>query len=95
VTKDPEDKGKFKVTSLRNIAITAPYMHDGRFQTLEEVVEHYNTELKASPSLDPALEQTLETGLLLTEQDKTDLVAFLKTLTDKDLTTNSEYSSPF
>jgi cytochrome c peroxidase len=95
VTKDPEDKGKFKVTSLRNIAITAPYMHDGRFQTLEEVVEHYNTELKASPSLDPALEQTRETGLLLTEQDKTDLVAFLKTLTDKDLTTNPEYSSPF
>ncbi len=83
------------MTSLRNIALSAPYMHDGRFQTLEEVVEHYNTEIKASPSLDPALEQTRATGLFLTEQDKTDLVAFLKTLTDKDLTTNPEYSSPF
>jgi cytochrome c peroxidase len=70
-------------------------MHDGRFNTLEEVVEHYNSQLQASSTLDPALEQTRETGLFLTEQDKKDLVAFLKTLTDKDLTTNSEYSTPF
>lgn len=95
VTEDPTDKGKFKVTSLRNIAITPPYMHDGRFKTLEEVVEHYNSELKASSTLDPALEQTRATGLFLDEQDKKDLVAFLKTLTDKDLMTNPEYSSPF
>ena len=94
-TEDPADNGKFKVTSLRNIALTAPYMHDGRFSTLEEVVEHYNSQLQASSTLDPALEQTRETGLFLTEQDKKDLVAFLKTLTDKDLTTNSEYSTPF
>ena len=94
-TEDPADNGKFKVTSLRNIALTAPYMHDGRFNTLEEVVEHYNSQLQASSTLDPALEQTRETGLFLTEQDKKDLVAFLKTLTDKDLTTNSEYSTPF
>ena len=94
-TKNASDKAKFKVTSLRNIALTAPYMHDGRFQSLEEVVEHYNSEIKASATLDRALEQTREKGLFLTEQDKTDLVAFLKTLTDKDLTTNPEYSSPF
>ena len=94
-TKNAADKGKFKVTSLRNIAITAPYMHDGRFNTLEEVVEHYNSQIKASATLDPALEQTREKGLFLDAQDKADLVAFLNTLTDKDLTTNSEYSSPF
>ena len=94
-TKNIADNGKFKVTSLRNIAITAPYMHDGRFNTLEEVVEHYNSQIIASATLDPALEQTREKGLFLDAQDKADLVAFLKTLTDKDLTTNSEYSSPF
>ena len=70
-------------------------MHDGRFTTLEQVVEHYNSEIKASSTLDPALEQTRDKGLFLTEQDKKDLVAFLKTLTDKDLMTNPEYSSPF
>ena len=95
VTNDPSDKGKMKVTSLRNIAITPPYMHDGRFKTLEEVIEHYNSGLKASSTLDPALEQTRATGLFLSEQDKKDLVAFLKTLTDKDLMTNPAYSSPF
>jgi len=94
-TEDPSDNGKFKVTSLRNIALTAPYMHDGRFTTLEQVVDHYNEQIKSSATLDPALEQTREKGLFLSAQDKTDLVAFLKTLTDKDLTTNSEYSSPF
>lgn len=95
VTQDPADNGKFKVTSLRNIALTAPYMHDGRFNTLEEVVEHYNSEIIASSTLDPALEQTREKGLFLTVQDKKDLVAFMKTLTDKELTTNPKYSSPF
>lgn len=95
VTKKVEDKGKMKVTSLRNIAITAPYMHDGRFKTLEEVVDHYNSGLQASSTLDPALEQTRGTGLRLTDQDKKDLVNFLKTLTDTELTTNPEYSSPF
>ncbi len=95
VTKKVRDKGKFKVTSLRNIAITPPYMHDGRFATLEEVVEHYNNGLKTSSTLDPALEQTRGTGLRLSDQDKTDLVNFLKTLTDEDLTTNPAYMSPF
>lgn len=95
VTKKPEDKGKMKVPSLRNVAITAPYMHDGRFNTLEEVVDHYNSGLKASSTLDLALEQTRGTGLRLSEQDKTDLVNFLKTLTDTKLTTNPDYSSPF
>ena len=70
-------------------------MHDGRFSTLEEVVEHYNSGLKASSSLDRALESTRGTGLRLTEQDKTDLVNFLKTLTDNNLISNPDYASPF
>lgn len=95
VTNDPADRAKFKVTSLRNIELTFPYMHDGRFSTLEEVVDHYNSGLEFSSTIDPALENTRPTGLLLTAQDKTDLVAFLKTLTDYDLLTDTRYSSPF
>lgn len=95
VTGDPMDKAKFKVTSLRNIALTAPYMHDGRFKTLDEVIAHYNNGLNSSPTLDMALEQTRATGLMLTPQDQADLKAFLLTLTDDDLLTNPEYSSPF
>ncbi len=95
VTKNARDKGKFKVTSLRNIALTAPYMHNGAFATLEEVVEHYNSGLVASSTLNPALEQTRAMGLFLDTQEKADLVAFLKTLTDQTLITNPEYSDPF
>lgn len=95
VTNNAQDKGKFKVTSLRNIALTAPYMHDGRFNTLEEVVEHYNNNLKTSATIDPALEMTRATGLMLDAQEKADLIAFLKTLTDQELLTNPEFSNPF
>lgn len=95
VTQNPEDRGKFKVTSLRNIELTPPYMHDGRFNTLEEVVQHYNEGIQISTSLDPALAATAETGLMLEEQDVADLVAFLKTLTDPGLAENAEYKSPF
>lgn len=95
VTNNAGDKAKFKVTSLRNIALTPPYMHDGRFATLEEVIDHYNQGLKQSATLDPALQQTTAKGLMLDAQEKADLVAFLKTLTDVSLTTNPAYSSPF
>jgi cytochrome c peroxidase len=95
VTTMSGDKAKFKVTSLRNIELTAPYMHDGRFSTLEQVVDHYNAGIKASATLDPALEQTRAKGLFLNAQDKIDLVNFLKTLTDNTLITNKEYSDPF
>jgi len=95
VTMDPLDKAKFKVPTLRNIELTTPYMHDGRFNTLEEVVDHYNGELVNSTTIDPALENTRATGLFLTAQDKTDLVAFLKTLTDTDMTNDTRYASPF
>jgi len=95
VTSNTMDRAKFKVTSLRNIALTPPYMHDGRFETLEEVIDHYNSGIKLSPSVNPAIADTEENGLFLTEQDKQDLVAFLKTLTDEVLMTNSDYSDPF
>ncbi len=96
VTNDAADLGKFKVTSLRNIELTAPYMHDGRFATLEEVVDHYNSGIQPSSTVDPALEYTrVSGGLQLTAQDKADLIAFLKTLTDQDLITNPDFSDPF
>ena len=82
ITLNPLDKGKFKTPSLRNVELTAPYMHDGRFATLEEVVDHYNTGIKHSTTLDPNL-QHLAPGRL-SQQDVNDLVAFMKTLTDHD-----------
>jgi len=86
VTKNVADHGKFKTPSLRNIARTAPYMHDGRFATLEEVIEHYNSGVRRSATLDPNLAKHPEAGLQLTTQEKGDLVAFLKTLTDEAFT---------
>lgn len=94
VSGNANDKGAFKVPSLRNVALTAPYMHDGRFKTLNEVVDHYNL-VKSSTTLDPSFLQQLPNGLQLSASDKLALVAFLKTLTDTKLTTNPEYSSPF
>ena len=95
VTDDPMDRATFKVPSLRNIEVTPPYMHDGRFQTLEEVVDHYNSGVLMSSTLDPAIQITVENGLQLSDQDKSDLVAFLKTLTDPELLTNEAFSDPF
>jgi len=83
VTGAESDRAKFKVPTLRNVALTAPYMHDGRFATLEEVVEHYNGKLHRSPNLDPNLAKHPEAGLGLSAEDKAALVAFLKTLTDE------------
>lgn len=95
VTNNPTDRGKFKVPSLRNVELTPPYMHDGRFNTLEEVIEHYNL-VKPSSNLDAAFAQQLPNGgLNLSEIDKAALLAFLKTLTDTDLTNNPAYSDPF
>ncbi len=76
------DRGKFKTPSLRNVALTAPYMHDGRFATLEEAVAHYAGGVKDSPNLDPNLAKHGTPGLRLSAEDQRALVAFLKTLTD-------------
>jgi cytochrome c peroxidase len=82
VTGKPADQGKFATPSLRNVSLTAPYMHDGRFATLEQVVEHYSTGVKRSPTLDPNLAKHPDGGVPLSAEDKRALVAFLKTLTD-------------
>lgn len=85
VTGQATDRGKFKTPSLRNIALTAPYMHDGRFATLEEVVDHYSSGVVRSETLDPNLGKHPDSGLGLTAPEKKALVAFLKTLTDESL----------
>jgi len=89
--------GRFKTTSLRNIELTAPYMHDGRFGTLEEVVEHYNSGIQAHPTLSPALTDAdgEPVRLNLTESEKAALVAFLKTLTDPSVSSEVKWSDPF
>ncbi len=83
VTKDERDLNKFSTPSLRNIALTAPYMHDGRFATLDEVINHYDHRLHRSDTLDPNLAKHPPTGIRLSTEDKAALVAFLKTLTDE------------
>ncbi len=96
VTDDPDDMGKFKTPTLRNIALTAPYMHDGRFGTLEEVIEHYNSGVRWSPTLDTVMQTSdRRYGLLLTKRNIDALVAFLNTFTDTAFTTDAEFSSPF
>lgn len=87
-TKIDSDRGKFSTPSLRNVALTAPYMHDGRFKTLEEVVEHYSTGVKRSATLDPNIAKHPDGGIHLSSADKQALVAFLKTLTDPKFVKN-------
>jgi cytochrome c peroxidase len=95
VTGDPSDMGTFKVPNLRNIAVSGPYMHDGRFNTLEEVIEHYNSQVKDSPTLNPNLSKNLPYGLTLTQDEKDYLLAFLHSLTDSTFLTNPAFSNPF
>jgi cytochrome c peroxidase len=83
VTGSAYDIGKFAVPSLRNVALAGPYMHDGRFKTLEEAVDHYCTGTKRSATLDPNLAKHPDGGVPLSADDKKALVAFLKTLTDE------------
>jgi len=95
ITRRAEDMGKYRVPTLRNIAVTTPYMHDGRFQTLEEVLEHYRHGLVSSPTLDPIFRQPNgQLGLLLTEEEKADIISFLHTLTDRDFLKNPAIGPP-
>jgi cytochrome c peroxidase len=95
ITGNPNDDGKFKTPSLRNIEITAPYMHDGRFNTLEEVIDFYLTGAHAtSPNLDPSM-HALQYNVYLSDEHKQALIAFLKTLTDEEYLNNPEYANPF
>ena len=95
VTNNPLDKGKFKSPTLRNIEYTAPYMHDGRFKTLEEVIDFYSEGVVYNPTIDPLMKQVHQGGIRLKPQEKQDLIAFLKTLTDTDFLNNPALSNPF
>ena len=89
ITLNASDKGKFKTPSLRNVELTAPFMHDGRFQTLLECVQHYNTGFRYSANLDPNLSFAVKGRM--TQQEMEDLVAFMKTLTDMEFVNNPEF----
>ena len=82
ITNKEADLGKFKTPGLRNIAVTAPYMHNGMFKTLEEVVDYYNNP-QAFVTNSINIDDALKSPLNLSEKEKKDLVSFLKTLTDK------------
>lgn len=90
ITQNVKDKQKFKVPTLRNVQFTFPYMHDGRFKTLNEVVKHYNSSILKSPTLAKELQNPMN----LSDNDRTDLVAFLKTLTDKEFLFNQRFGYP-
>lgn len=95
VTGNPLDRGRFKTPTLRNIEFTAPYMHDGRFQTLEEVVEFYSTGVHNTETVDPLMVYAYKGGVGLTPHEKVALIAFLKTLSDPDYLSNPELENPF
>ena len=95
ITGSPFDVGKFNTPTLRNLAYTAPYMHDGRFATLDDVINFYSVGLQNSPTIDPLMQLIGQGGSQLTPAEKVDLKAFLLTLTDSTITTNPEFQSPF
>jgi len=92
ITLSSADEGKFKTPSLRNIAMTAPYMHDGRFKTLRECIDHYNTGFHYTKNLSPELKTAVKGRM--SEQDISDLIAFLRTLTDYDFIHNKAFDKP-
>lgn len=94
VTSNPHDRGKFKTPTLRNVALTAPYMHDGRFNTLEEVVAFYSEGLQSSPTVDPLMKNVAQGGIQLSPTQQADLVAFLRTLTDAEFVNNTKFADP-
>lgn len=96
-TNNPRDEGKFKVPSLRNIAVRPSYMHDGRFETLEEVIDFYSTGIQAHPNLSRPLRGPGGDPVKFnfTQAEKDALVAFLHTLTDHEMLADEKYSDPF
>jgi cytochrome c peroxidase len=90
ITQKPQDSLKFKVPTLRNVQFTFPYMHDGRFKTLNEVVKHYNFGIIKSKTLSEKLQKPMN----LSDNERTEIVAFLKTLTDKEFLFNPRFTYP-
>ena len=103
ISGNPRDNALFKVNSLRNIEMTAPYMHDGRFNTLKEVIEHYNSGIQPHLNLSPQLQVRGNQGpnniqpirMNLTDEEKQSLVDFLKTLTDETFLNDERFNNPF
>lgn len=95
ITGEPFDMGKFKTPTLRNIALTGPYMHDGRYETLEDVLNFYSEGVHFSETIDPLMKFVHQGGIQLTDTEKQDLLAFLHTLTDSSYIDNIELSDPF
>ncbi len=91
ITLLPSDSGKFKVPSLRNVELSRPYMHDGRFETLDEVLNHYISGVKNSSTIN----SEVVGGIPLTAQEKQDIILFLKTLTDTKFITDRRFADPF
>lgn len=87
ITENSQDWGKFRVPSLRNVELTSPYMHDGRFETLEEVLEHYNSGIQSYETLDPSL----KSGISISDDERAKIISFLKTLTDRDFTRDPKF----
>lgn len=92
VTLDQNDWMKFRVPSLRNVEYTAPYMHDGRFYTLEAVLNFYSDNVEDHPNLDPQLKQNNHIGIAMNAQEKQFTIAFLKTLSDKNFISNPKFA---
>ena len=90
ITGELEDSLKFRVPTLRNVGVTQPYMHDGRFYSLAQVVEHYRSGIQQSSTLDPSLKN----GIKFTPKEKYDLVLFLGTLTDSTFLKNPRFAQP-
>ncbi len=92
ITQLPQDVGKFKTPTLRNLEYTKPFMHDGSFQTLEEVLAHYNNGVKTSATLDVALKQNSTVGIPLTPTEQQKIILFLKTLNDEDFIRDTRFA---
>ena len=96
VTKRAADAGKFKIPSLRNVALTAPYMHDGRFETLDDVLNHYSEGIANNPNLDTRLKKDGQPmSLQIPQHDRDAIIAFLNTLTDHQMISDVKFSNPF
>lgn len=94
VTGNPSDEGKFKVPTLRNIQYSGPYMHDGRFATIDEVIDHYSHGVNLSETIDPLIEYASQGGVQLDPTEKQWLKAFLLTMTDESFINNPDFQEP-
>jgi cytochrome c peroxidase len=92
ITENPADKNKFKVPNLRNIEATLPYMHDGRFANLTQVLNHYSNTVTSTENLDPVLNKNGKLGIPMSDLEKQQIIAFLKTLTDVEFINNKKFS---